>query len=62
MQRAKAVVFDLGKVLLDFDYGIAVRNLVRHCDVTEAELHGILNQSDLLFRYETGLLSTSGFF
>ena len=62
MQKPNVVVFDLGKVLLDFDYGVAVRNLVQHCQVTEERLHELLNQSDLLFRYETGLMSTSEFF
>lgn len=62
MQAPQVVVFDLGKVLLDFDYGIAVRNMLRHCSVTEAELLKILHESELLCRYETGRLSTAGFF
>ena len=62
MQTPKAVVFDLGKVLLDFDYGVAVRKMAEHCAVSEAELHQILNQSELLFRYETGEISTGEFF
>ena len=28
----KAVVFDIGKVLLDFDYGIAAQAMERHCE------------------------------
>lgn len=62
MQKPKAVVFDLGKVLLDFDYSIAVASMLEHCAVSEAELLAILNQSELLFRYETGHLTTTEFF
>ena len=62
MMRPQAVVFDLGKVLVDFDYRRAVRNLLPHCTVTAEELIRILNQSDLLHRYETGWLTTAQFF
>lgn len=62
MQPPQVVVFDLGKVLLDFDYGIAVRNMLQHCSVTESELLKILHESELLCRYETGRLSTAEFF
>jgi FMN phosphatase YigB (HAD superfamily) len=61
-QRPKAVVFDLGKVLLDFDYQRAARNMLPFCAITEKELTAAMNQSELLFRYETGLISTSEFF
>ena len=62
MPRPKAVVFDLGKVLLDFDYGKVVRGMREHCSLTEPEIHALINQSGLLFRYETGLISTGEFF
>ena len=31
MIQPKAVIFDLGKVLLEFDYGIVARRLAAHC-------------------------------
>jgi glucose-1-phosphatase len=62
MHTPKAVVFDLGKVLLDFDYRKAGRNLLEHCSIPEAEITKVLNQSALLFRYETGLMTTNEFF
>jgi FMN phosphatase YigB (HAD superfamily) len=62
MQSPKAVVFDLGKVLLDFDYSLAVNRMAVHCTLPPAELHGVLNQSTLLHRYETGLMTTNEFF
>lgn len=58
----KAVVFDLGKVLLDFDYGIAIARLVPRVRLSPAELHALLNQSPLLLHYEAGALSTEEFF
>jgi putative hydrolase of the HAD superfamily len=62
MNRPKAVVFDLGKVLLDFDYGRAARRLAAHSSATEEEIREALDQSPLLHEYETGLLSTPDFF
>jgi putative hydrolase of the HAD superfamily len=62
MRRPKAVVFDLGRVLLDFDYSRAARNIACHCNIGEADLKTALDQSPLLFRYETGLMTTAEFF
>ena len=62
IQRPQAVVFDLGKVLLDFDYGRLARNMKQHCDISIEELISALNQSELLHRYETGLLTSQAFF
>jgi glucose-1-phosphatase len=62
MQKPEAVVFDLGKVLLDFDYGRLARNMREHCDISVEELVAALNQSALLHRYETGLLTSQAFF
>ena len=62
MKPPEAVVFDLGKVLLDFDYEIAVRRLAARCDRTVDALHDLINQSPLLYRYETGLLTTREFY
>lgn len=62
MNRPKAVVFDLGKVLLDFDYGRAARRLAEHSSATEHEIRAALDQSPLLHEYETGLLDTKDFF
>src|SRR5436190_3659110 len=62
MQKPKAVVFDLGKVLLDFDYAIAIKNMAVHCSLAPGDLNKLLNQSTLLHRYETGLITTNEFF
>ena len=62
MTIPQAVIFDLGKVLLDFDYGIAIGRLQKQCRLSRQELHALINQSPLLYRYETNLLNTAQFF
>ncbi len=61
MDMPKAVVFDLGKVLLDFDYGITARRILEKSCVGPEELQRIIDQSPLLLRYEKGLISTDEF-
>ena len=56
------VVFDLGKVLLDFDYTIAGRRIAAQARMPAAEVQQFLNQSPLLHRYETGLMTRREFF
>jgi len=58
----RAVAFDIGKVLLDFDYLVLVRKMAPHTQWSEAQLNDYLNQSPLLARYESGELSSSEFF
>jgi putative hydrolase of the HAD superfamily len=58
----KVVVFDLGKVLVDFDYGIAARNLALSAKVPELHMQEILEKSRLLVEFETGLTNRDQFF
>src|SRR5207244_65451 len=62
MARPNIVVFDLGKVLLDFDYGIAAGRIAAQGKLLANEVLGVIGQTALLFRYETGLLSKAQFF
>jgi len=62
MPQPAAVVFDLGKVLLDFDYGRVARKMLGHSHLSLDQIIQGLNQSPLLFRYETGLMTTAEFF
>lgn len=63
MANRKAVVFDLGKVLLDFDYGILTARMAPQCRISRADLARIYTvESELMSRYESGLISTSVFF
>ena len=58
----QVVAFDIGKVLLDFDYSIFVRRMAPRTSMTESTLDDFLNQSPLLIEYESGRLSSSEFF
>lgn len=62
MNKPEAVVFDLGKVLLDFDYGRFASNVLHKCGVPAEKILGAVNQSDLLIRYESGFLTSQEFF
>lgn len=62
MTKPSIVVFDLGKVLVDFDYSIAGRRLAAKSKVSPAEIQKFLDYSPLLFRYETGLMTRQEFF
>jgi FMN phosphatase YigB (HAD superfamily) len=62
MPRPSIVVFDLGKVLVDFDYTIAARKIAEHCGLPPAEVKKHLDYSPVLFRYETGLMTREEFF
>lgn len=62
MVTPRTLIFDLGKVLLDFDYGIAIRRLVPRCRVDLEALRRTLTQDSLLLEYESGRRSTPEFF
>ena len=57
-----AVVFDLGKVLVDFDYGLAARALAARSRVPVSKVQQLIDQSPLLVTYESGRLATGAFF
>ncbi|MEY2429734.1 MAG: hypothetical protein QOJ40_2619, partial [Verrucomicrobiota bacterium] len=58
----KVVVFDLGKVLLDFDYSIAARKIAARANLRAEEIKHFIDHSPLLFRYETGLMTKEQFY
>ena len=60
--KVKAVVFDLGKVLVDFDYGIAARKLAENSAAPSEEIQKVIDQSPLLTRYESARMTTEEFF
>jgi len=58
----KVVVFDLGKVLVDFDYSIAYTKIAGAGKVGAADVQHVLENIALLRQYETGLLDRRQFF
>ena len=62
MPTPRAIIFDLGKVLVDFDYSIAARKIAARCEKPPADIRNFIDHSPLLFRYETGLLNREQFY
>jgi FMN phosphatase YigB (HAD superfamily) len=57
----KVICFDLGKVIVDFDYGGAVQELIKVSPLPVSEVARILSNNSLINDYETGKISTSAF-
>ena len=55
-------MFDLGKVLVDFDYNIAGRRIASLSNLSAREVQEVIDHSPLLFRFETGRISAPQFF
>lgn len=62
IQMPSVVVFDLGKVLVDFDYSIAARKIASRGKMMAEKIYEFIALSPLLLKYETGLLSRQDFF
>jgi epoxide hydrolase-like predicted phosphatase len=62
MTPPKSVVFDLGKVLVDFDYAIAARRIAARGTMTLLEIARHINQSTIFVKYETGTVTTQQFY
>jgi putative hydrolase of the HAD superfamily len=58
----KAVVFDLGKVLVDFDYSIALRAIAARARISAEDLEQFVTRAPLLLKYESGLLTSQQFY
>ena len=56
------VVFDLGKVLVDFDYSIAIPRIAAHSTLSLAGIKTFFFHSHLLVDYESGRLTRLEFF
>jgi HAD superfamily hydrolase (TIGR01509 family) len=62
MKIPEVVVFDLGKVLVDFYYNIAAQKISKRGRITPAEIQKFIDHSPLLYRFETGLMTNEEFF
>lgn len=60
--KPDAVIFDLGKVLLDFDYSITAGHLAELCEVSTQGILDTIDQTHLLLDYEEGKLTTDEFY
>lgn len=61
MTIPQVVVFDLGKVLLDFDYAKAARRLAAHTALSPEGIREAIDQSHLHIGFETGHVTRDAF-
>ena len=57
----KTVIFDLGKVIIPFDFSRGYRAMERFCGYPAAEIPKRIGATDLVHRYETGLVESREF-
>jgi len=57
----KAVIFDLGKVLIPFDFRRGYQGLEKACSLAAEEIRSRLTATDLVHRFETGLVESADF-
>src|SRR4029434_1215756 len=60
--KPSAVIFDLGKVLVDFDYGLVVRRVAARSPVGLKTLERLIVESPILHAFERGGMTYSAFF
>ena len=61
MPLPSIIIFDLGKVLVDFDYSIAARRIAARGDITLRQIAEYINESRLFVQYELGKITTAQF-
>jgi FMN phosphatase YigB (HAD superfamily) len=57
----RAILLDLGNVLIDLDFSAGYRALEGLCPYPEAEIRRRIAATDLAARFETGLIESCGF-
>lgn len=62
MTRPKVVLFDLGKVLVDFDFSIAARKIFSRSLRPPEKLQDLIQTSPLLAQFESGQISNEQFY
>lgn len=60
--RIRAVIFDLGNVLVDFDHMIAARRICAFTDKTAEEMYRLFFDSELTGLFEEGKIAAQDFF
>ena len=58
----KAIIFDLGRVLVHFDFELGYRALEGLCPYAAAEIPGRIFPTGLVRRFETGLIDSREFY
>lgn len=58
----KLILFDLGKVLVDFDFSVAVQRLHKICTFNPLKLYALFRNSDLAYSWDRGGVEPEAFF
>ena len=59
--KIEAILFDLGKVLVDFNFETGLQALHSACSISRSRLEDVLWDENCIRRYERGEISTSEF-
>ncbi|MDD5617797.1 MAG: HAD family phosphatase [Candidatus Omnitrophica bacterium] len=62
MTSERVILFDLGKVLIDFDHNIAVRKIKPFCALDEKSIYNLFFDSNITDKFEKGIISPLEFF
>ncbi|MFC1709589.1 HAD family hydrolase [Candidatus Omnitrophota bacterium] len=62
MTDERVILFDLGRVLIDFDHTIAVKKIMQFCDLDEKGIYDLFFDSDVTDKFEKGQISSEEFF
>ena len=57
----KTVIFDLGKVIVPFDFSRGYRTMSEHCSYTPEEIPKRIGSTDLVRRFESGQVEPEQF-
>jgi putative hydrolase of the HAD superfamily len=61
-QGIKVILFDLGNVLIDFDFSIAAKRFAYFCEKGPKEITGLFLSSNIINLFEEGKISPKDFF
>jgi FMN phosphatase YigB (HAD superfamily) len=62
MKKIELVIFDLGRVLVDFDFHKVIRELKRHSPLSEAQIRNYFKTTPLWDAFERGSVKPRSFF
>lgn len=62
MKKIDLVMFDLGRVLLDFDFKLAISHLKKHTPISNEEIHQFFSTTPLWDAFEKGQMPPEDFF
>ncbi|MDD3776148.1 MAG: HAD-IA family hydrolase [Actinomycetota bacterium] len=58
----KLIIFDIGKVILDFDHHITCRHLAEKCHYLPTEIYNMVFEGRLFYQYEKGRITSRSFY